>query len=127
MSNAENLIPNSARTPEERKELARKMGIASGVSRRRKKSLREAADLLMSMPVSDKKLRAKLKAMGLTDDEIDNQMAVIVGLFGRAAKGDPKASALLFELLEDDKTGTTEQASAHNSLVDAIRERNHEN
>ena len=44
MANEKNLIPNSERTPEERKELARKAGIASGKSRRVAKMFKEAID-----------------------------------------------------------------------------------
>ena len=39
--NTENLIPNTARTPEELREMTRKGGIASGEARRRKKTARE--------------------------------------------------------------------------------------
>jgi len=41
MANEQNLIPNSARTPSERRELARKAGIASGAARREKRTMRE--------------------------------------------------------------------------------------
>lgn len=44
MANTQNLIKNSERTPEERKEQARKAGIASGKSRRVAKMFREAID-----------------------------------------------------------------------------------
>ena len=47
MPNEKNIIPNSERTPEERREIAAAGGRASGVSRRRKRSLREAADLYL--------------------------------------------------------------------------------
>ena len=39
---------------------------------------------------------------GLNTDEIDYQMAVIVGLTLQAAKGDAKAAKAVFELLGDD-------------------------
>lgn len=39
MANEQNLIPNSERTPSERRENARKAGIASGEARRKKKLL----------------------------------------------------------------------------------------
>ena len=41
MGNAQNLIPNEARTPEERRENARKAGKASGAARREKKLMSE--------------------------------------------------------------------------------------
>lgn len=43
MANEQNLKPNSERTPKERKELARKAGIASGKARLAKKTAREYA------------------------------------------------------------------------------------
>ena len=55
-----NLIPNSERTPEERKEIATAGGIASGAARRRKRSLKEAADLYLSPPVSDRRAFNKI-------------------------------------------------------------------
>lgn len=47
-----NLVPNSERTPECRKEIARMGGVASGESRRRRKSLREALELVLDEPVA---------------------------------------------------------------------------
>lgn len=78
MPNEENLIPNSERTPEERREIAQKGGIASGAARRRKRSLREAADLIFSLPVADKRQVNKLLRRYVPAEDIDNQMAMIV-------------------------------------------------
>lgn len=95
----EDLIPFNERTEDEQKEIARKGGVASGVARRRKKSLKEAADLYLSLPVRDGR---RLKAMardGLDPEEIDNQMAVIVGLTKMAMMGDSKSAKVLFDIL----------------------------
>ena len=80
----------------------------------------------MSLPVSDPKVKAKLKKMGIDTDDADNQTAMIVGLLGRAMKGDPKASALLIEQLDDGNANGNEQEESHNALIDAIRKRNNE-
>lgn len=48
MANEDNLIPNSERTPIERQQIASKAGKASGESRRRSKSFREAFSALLS-------------------------------------------------------------------------------
>lgn len=42
MANSENLVPNSERTPSQRKEIATKGGIASGKARRDKRLIQEA-------------------------------------------------------------------------------------
>ena len=99
MPNEKNIIPNSERTPEERREIAAAGGRASGVSRRRKKSLREAAELYLSLPVSDRRAWNKLARDGVGPEDVDNQMAIIAGLTIKAAKGDAKAAKLLFDLL----------------------------
>ena len=46
MPNAENLIPNSDRTPSERRANASKAGKASGKARRVKRTMREVANLI---------------------------------------------------------------------------------
>ena len=101
MPNEKNIIPNSERTPEERREIAAAGGRASGVSRRRKKSLREAAELYLSLPVSDKRAWNKLAKDGVAPEDVDNQMAIIAGLSIKAAKGDAKAAKVLFDLIGD--------------------------
>lgn len=126
MSGEKNLIPFSERTKEEASEYGRIGGINSGKTRRRKRTVKQAVELVMSLPVSDPKVKAKLNKMGIDLDDADNQTAVVVGLLGRAMKGDPKASALLFEKLDDNNTSSNEQTESHNALIEAIRKRNNE-
>lgn len=101
MPNEQNLIPNSERSPEELQEMAANGGRASGEARRRKKSLREAAELYLSLPVSDKRAWNKLAKDGVEPEDVDNQMAIIAGLSIKAAKGDAKAAKVLFDLIGD--------------------------
>ena len=99
MPNERNLIP--VRSTEEARERGRNGGRASGEARRRKKSLREAAELYLSLPVSDKRAWNKLAKDGVEPEDVDNQMAIIAGLSIKAAKGDAKAAKVLFDLIGD--------------------------
>lgn len=99
MPNEKNLIPFNERTEEEQREIRASGGRASGESRRRKKSLREAAELYLSLPVANRRAWNKISAEGVDPDDIDNQMAMIIGLTQKAVKGDAKAAKLLFDLL----------------------------
>lgn len=101
MANEKNLIPFDQRTESEQRAIRSAGGVASGVSRRRRKSLREAADLYLSLPPADRRCWNKLARKGLEPDEIDNQMAMVVGLTERAVKGDAKAAKVLIDLLGD--------------------------
>ena len=108
MSNAKNLIPNDQRTPEERRENARKAGVASGVARRRKRSLKEAADLYLSLPVTERRTFNKISRAGVDPEDIDNQMAMIIGLTMAATDGDAKAAKIIVDLLGEDSKGDGE-------------------
>lgn len=102
MPNEQNLIPMDQRSKSEARELGQKGGIASGVSRRRKKSLKEAADLFLSLPVADQRAFNKIEKAGVDPEDIDNQMAMIIGLTTKAVKGDAKAAKVLIDLLGED-------------------------
>ena len=124
MPNEKNLIPNSERTPEERREIATAGGKASGVSRRRKRSLKEAADLYLSLPVSDRKTWNKISRRGVDPEDIDNQMAMIIGLTIAATAGDAKAAKVIVDLLGED--AHSEEAAVHplvSDLVTAVKKR----
>ena len=75
MANNENLrVPTS----EEARENGRKGGIASGIARARKKSLKEKAQLLMSLSIQDEKDKEKLKQLGIDEENMDNDMMNLV-------------------------------------------------
>ena len=116
VANEKNLIPLDERTKDERREIARKGGIASGAARRRKKSLKEAADLYLSLPVADKRRLNKLKRRALDPEDIDNQMAMVVGLTEAATAGDARAAKVILEMLGDDGDERTDLQKAKELL-----------
>ena len=99
MSNEKNLIPFNKRTESEQREIAQKGGIASGAARRRKRSMRQAADYYLSLPETDRRRVNAMLRDQIDPEDVDNQMAIIAGLTLKAAKGDAKAAKVLFDLL----------------------------
>lgn len=99
MANDENLIPFGDRTESEHRAIAQAGGIASGEARRKRKAMREQAELLLSMPFQDIKvvdgktgdikslLKEFEKVSGLKADEIDNQMAAVISVWQTVLKG----------------------------------------
>ncbi len=116
MPNEQNLIPFDERTESEQREIRSAGGQASGVSRRRKKSLREAAELYLSLPVADKRTWNRLARDGVEPEDVDNQMAIIAGLALKAMKGDSKAAKVIFDLV-----GVQEEAN-NASVEEFLRE-----
>lgn len=100
MPNEENLKngePFRFRTGEQQVETARKGGIASGEARRRKKAMRDTAEMLLDMqvPKAAKELKQKLAIMGISEEDFTYQTAVMVGVINQAMKGNTKAAAFL--------------------------------
>lgn len=91
-----NLIPSNERTPSERREIARKAGIASGKARRAKRDFKKVFNTILELDVKDKKLLKHIEQMGV-NTEIDNKTLLAVTTFKKALKGDMRA----FELIRD--------------------------
>ena len=100
MAGEENLIPLNKRTKEEQREITTAGGLASGESRRKRKAMREQAELLLSLPLQEGKLKEQLKALGVDADNIDNQMAMIISMWRTATVGGQN-SVMAFNSLRD--------------------------
>ena len=96
MANEKNLVPFDERTESEQREIASAGGKASGKARRRKKSLKQKMQLLLSLPAADND-QAELSAMGVDTEDMDNEMVLVKALFLAAAEGDTKA----FDRIQD--------------------------
>lgn len=95
MANEKNLIPNELRTPSERRENARKAGQASGKTRRKKKAMREAAQMLLGLQVKNSKVTDLLSELGIKKTDMNNQMALLVAALNKGLKGDIRATEFL--------------------------------
>ena len=87
----ENLINPKDRTSEELREMTRKGGIASGEARRRKKTMREALEMLMFDTELPEVLKARMEAEGIKPEEMNHQMAITRSLIAKAESGDVQA------------------------------------
>lgn len=95
--NDKNLIPNSERTPSERRELARKAGIASGKKRRDKRNFRETYLELLSLPMADKS--GKQTVSPITGKPMSIRETMITSTLQLALKGDIKAFQTILDVL----------------------------
>lgn len=124
MANEQNLekgIATRFRTGEEQARTAAEGGKASGVSRRRKRSMKEAADLFLSLPVADVPTYNKMAIAGIDPEDIDYQMAVVVGMTVSAMQGNPKSAKVLMEMLGGSK-GDEAQNSALEKLDEVLEQ-----
>jgi len=94
---SDNLIPANERSQDELREMTRNGGIKSGETRRRKKMMREQLEMLLSLPVNNATVIQRCKEMGISEEEIDWQMALTTQIVKRAMSGDVKA----YEVIRD--------------------------
>lgn len=91
-----NLVPLNKRTKAEQKEITSKAGKASGVARRKKKSMQEALQMMLALPVQDQKAIDKIKAtLGLDDSDIDNQALMLTSMINQVLKGNVQAATFI--------------------------------
>lgn len=94
MANEQNLKKfGSEREP---KEAGRKGGVASGAARRKKRAMKNAAQLLLNMPVVGENAVKNLETMGFAEEDMTNQMELMVRVFQKAIQtGDVRAAEFL--------------------------------
>lgn len=77
----------------EARERGKKGGKASGEARRKRKAMKDQINLLLSLPFPDvkdkngKQLKGFFKQLGIDDENIDNQMAMLVAVYKTALSG----------------------------------------
>lgn len=103
MANEQNLIPfTSNQNREEAKKNGSKGGKKSGEVRRQRKAMKEQMELLLTLPFKQEKQLQFIKELGIGQKDIDNQMALIVAIYGKALKGDVQAFNTIREVVQDE-------------------------
>jgi len=96
MANEQNLIPVTELTESEARELSKRGGIASGVARRKKKTMRDTINLALGLrsELTDAEIERYMR-VGFADEDIDNQAKIIMGIMKLAAEGDIRAAEFI--------------------------------
>lgn len=120
MANPQNLVP-PFQSPSEARERGKNGGKKSGEARRRKKSMQELAQAMLSCRVTDDALKDKFASLGFDTKKMTMAEAMIAGQVMEAMKN-PNSFKLLLELVEprdEIKPDTVEDLSP---LADLLKE-----
>ena len=123
MANDKNLIPVTKKTKREQREIARKGGVKSGEVRRRKKTMREVAELILSLPLKDKELDdidALMSLEGIKGKNITVQETMTIALIKKAMQGNLQAIKLMSEVMGEIVEKQEVEHKADNSFMDAL-------
>lgn len=97
----EDLIPFNRRTEAEQKEIAKKGGVKSGESRRRKRAFKQLAKQYLDADTNCTELRSELVAHGF-DNDFSNAAALIMVIGKEAFSGNLRAAEMLIRLSGED-------------------------
>lgn len=117
MANEENLKPFNQLTENEQRRIAQKGGQASVKARKRKKSMKEAMNLLLSKEVSENNKQV-LSQLELEDNDMNNQMLIMVSAFQKAVNGDVGAMNFIASI-----TGSYAMSEAERQKIRLGKER----
>lgn len=109
------------RTATEQQKIARQGGKASGVARRRKKSLKELGDMIGSLSVKSEKNKAIMREAGIEDEDMIRDTAMLFMLEAKAEKGDTNAIALIAKIRGQLKEQVQAEVAEVKPLVDLTK------
>ncbi len=95
----ENLRPFHQLPEEEQKAISSKGGRASGESRRKKRTMREQMEILLSLPVKNREMLENIVMVGAEEEEADNLLALSCVLYKKALEGNLTAIDTIRELI----------------------------
>lgn len=114
MANEENLKKGKKtqfRSGEEAEKNGKKGGVASGKSRRRKKCLRETAEMLLSLPMKDGKLDKLDSFSTISEKNVTVEEKMIIKQIQKAFKGNLGAFEAVIALVSEKNEANGENAS----------------
>ena len=112
--NEQNLIPNSKRSPSEVRKNGRKGGIKSGETRRAKKDLRMALEMLLERDYAQRDKKGNITGT------ISGTEAVAGKLFEQAMKGNVKAFLALRSTVGQDPVQKVMIAEVEQDVIDEV-------
>lgn len=106
MANEQNLKPCEYKLSQEE---AKKGGLASAESRKKRKAIKEQMELLLSLPLKNEKAKKQLSELGIEESEMTNQMAMIIKMYQTALSGGKSGVSAFNSIRDTIGEGITQQ------------------
>ncbi len=75
--------------------------------------MKQALELLLSLPLKDPKAKKKIEELGVDPNEIDNQTAILIAMMNKAVKGSESAFIAIRDTVGDKQT---EKIESNNNI-----------
>lgn len=108
-------------SPEERRAMQSKGGKRSAEVQKERRKMKEQAEMILASKSTQKGTKKLAKELGISEDEIDNQLVMITGVIKKAMKGDVNAFNSIRELVGE-KVQEVKVTSDVDSKVTELKE-----
>ena len=115
LMNEQNLKP--IRSTEEAKQKGSAGGKKSGEVRRERKKFKDIMNVFLSLDVPDEEVKDFLKKMGIDDEDINLQTAIVYKQINKAIQGDLEAAKFCRDTVGEKPTDKVEQSGEVNNIV----------
>jgi hypothetical protein len=123
MANEQNLIPfTSEQSQEEAKKNGSKGGIASGIARRKRKMMREDAQMFLEMPLNAGQLEDVEYLAEVKGKNITVQQAILLAMIKKAMKGDVRASEYVRDTAGQQIANININTEENNKFADILKQ-----
>ena len=106
---------------EKAKENGKKGGIASGISKRKNKTFKELANKFLNSKIQPGELKNNMLALGITDEECTNKMALLFSCWVEGIKGNIKAIETIRDTAGEKPKEQIESTNIEMSYEDYIK------
>lgn len=96
-------------------------GKARAESIKKKKKLRELCEVFGELPVYSDKAKNMMEQMGISQEDMTNKMAAVVGLFKKAAAGDVQAFNAIRDITGEKPKDEVDSKVATNVTVNYVK------
>ena len=122
MANEKNLIPFDERTENERREIARQGGIASGIARREKKTVQKILGDFLDLGITQNRtLEALARKAGLSTDGSIKDLVTAVCVLNTLKKGDISELEKIAKLLGEQTEIADTEAQKQAAFLEAVK------
>ena len=102
-------------------EAGRKGGLASVEAKKKKKKLRELCEIFGELPVYSDKAKKLMEEMGVSEEDMTNKMAAVIGVFKKAAAGDVQAFNAIRDITGEKPKDEVDSKVATNVTVNYVK------
>ena len=102
-------------------EAGRKGGLASVEAKKKKKKLRELCEIFGELPVYSDKAKKLMEEMGVSEEDMTNKMAAVIGVFKKAAAGDVQAFNAIRDIIGEKPKDEVDSKVATNVTVNYVK------